>query len=65
MNTKLVKHFRDFFTHGMKNIWGTVTPDDRKDNKVYCRDVYGNFYRVIDFEDDKEHNRGIIKVEKI
>ena len=49
----------------MKNIWGTITPDDRKDNNVYCRDIHGNLYRVIGFEDDKENNCGIIKVERI
>jgi hypothetical protein len=63
--TKLVKEFRDFFCNGLKNIWGTLTPDDRKDNEVYCKDIYGNLYRVIGFEDDKENNQGIIKVEKI
>lgn len=63
--TKTVKDVREFFTKGMKNIWGTLTPDDRKDNDVYCRDIYGNLYKVIGFEDDKENNRGIIKVERI
>lgn len=63
--TKTVKEFREFFTKGMKNIWGTITPDDRKDNNVYCRDIHGNLYRVIGFEDDKENNCGIIKVERI
>ena len=63
--TKTVKEFREFFTKGMKNIQGTITPDDRKDNNVYCRDIHGNLYRVIGFEDDKENNCGIIKVERI
>lgn len=63
--TKTVKDAREFFTKGMKNIFGTLTPDDRKDNNVYCRDIYGNLYRVIGFEDDKENYRGIIKVERI
>ena len=63
--TKTVKEFREFFTKGMKNIWGTITPDDRKDNNVYCRDIHGNLYRVVGFEDDKENNCGIIKVERI
>lgn len=65
MNTKLVKDLREFFCKGMKNIWGTLTPDDRKDNPVYCRDVNGHLYKVIGFEDDKVNNQGIIKVEKI
>lgn len=63
--TKVVQEFRDFFCKGLKNIWGTLTPDDRKNNEVYCRDIYGNLYRVIGFEDDKDNNRGIIKVERI
>ncbi len=63
--TKTVKEVREFFTKGMKNIFGTLTIDDRKDNDVYCRDIYGNLYKVIGFEDDKENNRGIIKVERI
>ena len=63
--TKTVKDVREFFTKGMKNILGTITPDDRKDNNVYWRDIHGNLYRVIGFEDDKENNYGIIKVERI
>ena len=63
--TKVVQEFRDFFCKGLKNIWGTLTLDDRKNNEVYCRDIYGNLYRVIGFEDDKDNNRGIIKVERI
>lgn len=63
--TKTVKDVLEFFTKGMKNIWGTITSDDRKDNNVYCRDIHGNLYRVVGFEDDKENNCGIIKVERI
>lgn len=63
--TKTAKDVHEFFTKGMKNIWGTITSDDRKDNNVYCRDIHGNLYRVIGFEDDKENNCGIIKVERI
>ena len=49
----------------LKNIWGTLTPDDRKDDPVYCRDIYGNYYRVTGFGDDKENHRAIIHLEKV
>jgi hypothetical protein len=63
--TKLVREFREFFCKGLKNIWGTLTPDDRKNDPVYCRDIYGNYYRVTGFGEDKENHRAIIHLEKV